>query len=401
MGSFDRKALNIADFRELARRRLPKGLFEFIDRGSEDEVALRHNREALERIKLRSRVLVGVPKRSQDVTLFGRQQPMPIVISPTGPTGQVWYRGEVALARAASEAGVPFTVATAAATPLEDIMREGGDGPKWFQLYMSQDRERSLQLVERAKALGFDTLVFTVDSIVGYNREFTVRSGFTLPFRLTPSNALDILTHPRWTVGTLGRYLRSTGVPRAVNYPVEEGARDTLRRSGMTKDASLTWDVLRTLRKMWPRTLIVKGIQHPQDAVLAADCGADGVVVSNHGGVLMDSAAAPIDLLPDVVAAAGSRLRVFVDSGFRRGSDVVKALALGASAVFIGRATLYAVAAGGEEGAARAIAILRDEIDRTLALIGCPSIADIKRDHVILPGDPPLRVDQPEIRLRA
>ncbi|MCC7347707.1 MAG: alpha-hydroxy-acid oxidizing protein [Variibacter sp.] len=401
MGSLEAKALNIADLRAMARRRLPKGLFEFIDRGSEDEVALANNRAALDRIKLKPRVLVDVSKRAQEITLFGKRQAMPIVIAPTGPTGQVWYRGEIALARAAAAAGIPFTVSSAATTPMEEIVREGGDGTKWFQLYMSPDRARSLALVERAQAAGFEALVFTVDSIVPTNREFCTRNGFSLPFRLNAKNALDFALHPRWLLGTMGRYLATTGVPKFVNYPIEHSEQDIMRRGGQGKDASLTWEVLRTIRKMWPRPLIVKGIHHVADAVLAADCGADGIIVSNHGGVAFDSAVAPIDLLPEMLDAVGARMTVFVDSGFRRGSDVVKAMALGAAGVFIGRATLYAVAAAGEDGARRALAILRDEIDRTLAAMGCPHIGDLTRDQVVMPGDPPLRHGQPEQRLRA
>lgn len=381
------KALNIYDLQELARRRMPKGFYEFVARGAEDEVALANNRRVLDEIKLQPRVLVDVSERCQDVTLFGHPQPMPIVISPTGPTGQVWYRGEIELARAAAKAGIPFTLATGATTSLEEVMEQGGDGRKWFQLYMWPDREMSYKTVERAKAAGYQALVVTLDAIISSKREWNLRNGFTLPFKVTPRNAFDAITHPRWLFGTIGRYLMTSGMPRYENYPTEVKAKMTARPIGqsMFKNESLTWDDLSRLREMWPGTLIVKGILHPDDAVLAAERGADGVIISNHGAMILDSAPAPIQVLPDVVAALGGAIPVFVDSGYRRGSDIVKALALGASAVFIGRATLFGVAAAGEAGATRAIDILREEISLTMAAIGTPGVADIGRDHVIVP----------------
>jgi isopentenyl diphosphate isomerase/L-lactate dehydrogenase-like FMN-dependent dehydrogenase len=379
-------AYNIADLREMARRRLPKGIFEFIDRGTEDEVALRNNRFALERIKLRPRTLVDVSQRSQEITLFEKKQSMPIVIAPTGTTGQVWYRGEIALARAAAAAGIPFTLATGSTTALEQVIKQGG-GRMWFQLYIWPDRAVAYEMVERVKAAGFEALVVTIDSPVSPNREFNLRNGFTLPFRFTSRTITDALLHPRWLFGVIARHMLTTGMPRYENYPSEVKSKMTARPMGhsMMKNDSLTWDDLRALRKMWPRTLIAKGILRPQDAVLAAECGADAVVLSNHGGLLVDSAIAPIDALPETLDAVGKRIPVLIDSGYRRGSDVVKALALGAKAVLVGRATLYGTAAAGEAGAARAIAILREEIDRVLALIGCPDVEALDPGYVVLP----------------
>jgi isopentenyl diphosphate isomerase/L-lactate dehydrogenase-like FMN-dependent dehydrogenase len=381
-------ALNIFDLRDAARRRLPRGVFEFIDRGCEDDVAIRNNRAALERIKLRPRVLVDVSERKTATTLFGQPQAMPLVIAPTGPTGLMWYRGEVELARAAADAGIPFTLASPATTAMEDVMAEGG-GRQWFQLYMWRDREMSYQILDRAKAAGFEALVVTVDSIVPPNREFHVRDGFTIPFTLNARNIIDLAGHPRWLFGVAGTYWMRGGLPQPRNYTRVQEAKIPVRPLGRSidKNQSLTWNDLRTLRDKWPRTLIVKGILNVQDAVMAAECGADGIVVSNHGGICCDSAVAPIDALSPVVAAVGARLTVLVDSGFRRGSDVVKALALGAKAVLIGRATLYGTAAAGEAGAARALEILRTEIDRMLAVLGCRSIHDLRRDHVILPSE--------------
>ena len=395
------EAYNIADLREIALRRVPKGMFEFVDRGTEDEVALRNNRAAFERIKFKPRTLVDVSGRSQEITLFGNQQKMPIAIAPTGTAGLMWYHGEIELARAAAAAGIPFTLATGSMTAMETVAEQAG-GRLWFQLYMWPDRALSHKLVERAKAAGYEALVVTVDGAVSGNREYNLRNGFTIPFSFTRRNITDVLMHPRWLCGVLMRYLLTTGMPRYENYPTELKNKITAQPMGrsMMKSDSLDWDDLRVLREMWPHKLIVKGVLHPQDAVMAADCGADGVVVSNHGGRNLDSSMAPIEVLPEIVDAVGKRITVIVDSGFRRGSDVVKALALGASAVLIGRATLYGTAAGGAAGAARAIGFFREEIDRVLALLGCGSIAALNRDCLVMPAAMEAAARTPKTALR-
>ncbi|HXF67266.1 MAG TPA: alpha-hydroxy acid oxidase [Burkholderiales bacterium] len=387
------RAYNIWDLRALARRRLPKGLFEFIDRGTEDEVALANNRAVFERIRFRPRTLVDVSGRSQQVALFGRTHEMPLAIAPTGTAGLLWYEGEIALARAARAAGVPFALATGSMTAMEKVAQEAG-GTLWFQLYMWPDRSLSHKLVERARAAGYQALIVTVDGVVPGNREYNLRNGFTVPFSFTRRNVADVLAHPRWLLGVLARYLATTGMPRYENYPSEIKYRVTARpmgRSQMRND-SLNWDDLRALRRIWPGTLMVKGILHPRDAAAAAECGADAVIVSNHGGRNLDSAVSPIEVLPEVVDAVGHRITVLVDSGFRRGSDVVKALALGAKGVLIGRATLYGVAAGGEAGARRALALLREEIDRVMALIGARSVAELSPEFLAAPE---LRAPEP------
>ncbi len=374
-------AYNVADLRELARRRLPKGVFEYLDRGAEDEVALALNRAALERIKLKPRAFMETPTHAQDIELFGQKYRMPIVIAPTGVAGIVWYEGELALARAAAKAGIAYTLAMGSTTALETIAQRSGNHQLWFQLYMSfADRARSLEVVERARIAGYRVLVVTVDRAGLANREYNLRNAYPMPekpFRLTVGNTIDVLTHPRWFLGVLARYVLTSGLPRHLNMP--RGAQATIMGLGLggparKKGSPVSLDDLRALRAAWPHALVVKGVMTPEDAVLAVECGADGVVVSNHGGRSLDCFQAPIDVLPQVVGAVGSRVPVLVDSGFRRGSDVVKALALGARAVLIGRATLYGVAAAGEAGADRALQLLRDEIDRTLGLIGCPDV---------------------------
>ena len=379
-------AYNIHDLRELARRRLPKGLFEFVDRGAEDEVSLSNNRAALERIRLKPRTLVDVSQRSQEITLFGQRQKMPIAVAPTGAAGIMWHGGEIALARAAAAAGIPYALATASMTSMERLAEQAG-GRLWFQLYMYADRSLSHALARRAAALGYEALLVTVDSPVFSNREYNLRNGFTIPISYTARNIRDVLAHPRWFATVLLRYVLTTGLPLYANYPDEVKRRIAAQPLGraLPLNDSLTWDDVRVLRELWPGKLVLKGLLDPRDAVTAAACGVDGVIVSNHGGRVLDGVRAPIEVLPEFVEAVGNRMTVIVDSGFRRGADVVKALALGAAAVLVGRATLYGVAADGEAGAARALAIFREEIDRVLALLGCPGVAALTRDHVLAP----------------
>jgi isopentenyl diphosphate isomerase/L-lactate dehydrogenase-like FMN-dependent dehydrogenase len=393
MKDLTKKALNIEDLRRMARRRLTKALFEFCDRGSEDEVAMRDNRAALERIKLLPNVLNDVSDRDTGITLFGKRQPLPLVIGPTGPAGWVWYRGEVALARAAASAGIPFTLATTSCTPMETVLAEGGT--QWFQLYVWRDAEAALTTVARARDAGFEALVVTVDSPTFNNREFDIRNHASSPPKITVKTVIDGLRHPRWLIGTFGRYLREEGgLPGLPNIDFPDTAGQQTYTPGqaqgfLSRNDSLDWDYLRRLRDLWPRTLIVKGILRPDDAARAADCGADGIFVSNHAGNVLDAAAQPIEVLPHIVAAVGDRLTIIVDSGFRRGSDVLKGLALGADVVGIGRATLYGAAAAGEAGASRAIAILAAEIRRTMGNLGVRDIASSSRGHVLLPGEAP------------
>ena len=385
------EAYNIEDLRLLAKKRLTKGLFDFCDRGSEDDVALRHNRHALERIKLRSRVLNDTSERHTKSTLFGKPVDMPVVIGPTGPAGFVWYRGETALAQAAAKAGIPFTVASTANTPMEQIVEQGGGGRLWYHLYVWRDMEASLKAVARAEAAGFEALVLTVDSTIPYNREFDYRNGTTMPVRINPRTIKDLATHPRWLFGTVGRYLMSDGhLPRYVNIDMPEGLSSTGVRDFLFKNDTLDWEFLKRIRDMWPRTLIVKGVLHADDAVKCAEHGVDGVVISNHGGIASDAALAPFDVLPSVVRAVGDRMTVIVDSGFRRGSDILKGLALGADAVIVGRATLYGVSAAGEPGATRALEILQTELRRTMGVLALTDLADITRDYVVLPHELPL-----------
>ena len=374
----DLQSYNIFDLRERAMRRVPKGLFEFADRGTEDEVSLRNNRAVFERIRFKPRTVVDVSKRSLGTSIFGVEHKMPMVIAPTGTAGLMWFEGELALARAAKQAGIPFTLATGSMTAMERVAEEAG-GELWFQLYLWPDRRLSHQLVERAKVAGYKALVVTVDGASSGNREYNLRNGFTVPFTLSSRSLVDIARHPRWLFGVMMRYLLTTGMPVYANYPAEAKAKLTAGPMGRTslRTDSLSWSDLDALRKIWPHKLIVKGMLDPQDAAKAVEHGADGIDVSNHGGRNLDGIISPIEVLPEIVDAIGNKATVFVDSGFRRGSDVVKAIALGADAVMVGRSTLYGVAAGGFDGAARALQIYYEEISRVMALLGCNSLADL------------------------
>lgn len=375
------------DLREAAKKRLPKGLFEFMDRGNDDEVAMRDNRAVMDRIKLVPRVLNDVKTRSIETALFGKTHKMPVIIAPTGSAGLAWHEGEIALARAAKAHGIPFTLALGSMTKLERVAAEAG-GTLWFQFYMWPERKLSHQVIARAKEAGFEALVFTVDTPVAPGREYNLKNGMTIPFKFTAKNTLDVLMHPRWLAGVWLRYMLTTGTPRYQNFPQETQTKITALPMGRSSNfcPDITWDDVRELRKLWPGKLIVKGIQHAGDAVKAADCGADAVVISNHGGRVLDAAPVPILTLPSVVDAVGKRMTVIVDSGFNRGAHVVKALALGAHAVMLGRAPLHGVAAAGEAGALRALQIYRDEIDRVLGLVGCTRLDQLTREHVDMRG---------------
>jgi isopentenyl diphosphate isomerase/L-lactate dehydrogenase-like FMN-dependent dehydrogenase len=381
-------AQNIFDLREIAKRRLPKWLFEFVDRGTEDEIALRNNREAFSRIQLRPRMLVDVSGRKLDTTIYGKEHKMPIGIAPTGAVGMMWYQGELHLARAAKEAGIPFSLATGSITSMEEVAGEVG-GTLWMQLYMWADRRLSHQLVRRASNAGFEALLVTVDGVVAGNREYNRRNGFSVPFKYNSRNTSDVLMHPRWMLGVLGRYIAKGGMPTRANFPDELKGKITTDYGGNkeTRSDSLNWDDLKALRDIWPGKLLVKGLLHPDDAARSLEYGADGIIVSNHGGRNCDAAPSPIEVLPEIVKAVGDRTTVLFDSGVRRGSDVVKALALGAKMVLIGRSTLYGTAAAGHAGAKRALDIYRGEISRTMAQIACNRVADIGPQHVAFQED--------------
>jgi isopentenyl diphosphate isomerase/L-lactate dehydrogenase-like FMN-dependent dehydrogenase len=357
------RALNIEDLRRLARRRLPRIMFDYLEGGSEDQVTLRANREIFEGIRFAPRTLVDVSQRSQKVSIFGRLYESPIGIAPMGAAGLFWHDGDIALSRAARSANIPFIVSTHSFVPLHRLAWESG-GPPWFQLYLPRERATAQKMVRRALDAGCEALILTTDVPVGANREYNDRNGFGLPLRLGPSKVVDGLSHPRWLLGVFARAWLARD--RSMYVPEWSTRRD-----------HASWSDLAWLRDAWPRKLLVKGVLCVEDAQLAAEHGADGIFVSNHGGRQLDGVPSPIEVLPQIVAAVGDRLTIMVDGGFRRGSDIAKALALGADMVFLGRAAMYGNAAGGEPGVRRALELLCGELDRVLALLGCGSIDEL------------------------
>jgi len=373
-----RQALNIDDLRQMSRKRLPRVAYDYLERGAEDDVTLRENRAAFERIRLKPRTLADVSGRSQQVELFGKSFDAPFGIAPTGAAGLYCFEADIELARAAQAANVPFVLSTASFTAMERVAQAAG-GTKWFQLYMSKDREAAERLVMRARDGGFEALVVTTDVPVGANREYNLRNGFEIPFHLNLANMIDGARHPRWLIEVFLRTLLDSGVPRFQNVDTNTGGRiiaADLAQFRARRDA-LDWSDLRWLREIWPHKLMVKGILTAADARLSADNGADGIFVSNHGGRQLDGAISPMTALPEIVDAVGGRIAIMLDSGIRRGTDVVKALALGADMVFVGRAPLYGVTVAGQAGAEHALALLKSEVDRVMALLGCRRIGDL------------------------
>ena len=373
--------LNIPEIREAARRRLPRAFFEFLDRGTEDETAMAANRAALSAIRLTPAILADVSQIDTSTEILGRRSPLPFAIAPTGSAGMLAWRGELAVARAAGKAGIPYTLATSSTSTIEEIAAVATGG-MWLQLYVWDDRQASFAVVDRAARAGAEALLITVDTPVMANREYNVRNGFSFPVKPRPRLVADILSHPRWFAGVLAKYWLTGGLPHYANYPRDMSGPVTRAPARRANSATVTWEDIARFRDRWKGKLVLKGVLDPADAVRAAGIGADAVVVSNHGGRMFDAAPPSIEALPAVVAAAGDRLDVLFDGGIRRGTDIVRALALGARAVLIGRAPLYGVAAAGEAGAARVIEILAEEFARSMALTGATHVDAISRDCI-------------------
>jgi (S)-mandelate dehydrogenase len=370
------RALNIADLREVARRRVPGFVFEYVEGGAEDEASLRCNRQSFESLRLIPRTLVDTSSRHQRVEILGRPAVAPLIIGPTGLNGMLHSDGDVGLARAAANLGVPYTLSTMSTTRLEDVARQAG-GRLWMQLYVMKNRAIAEDIMGRAAAAGYEALVFTTDANVFGSREWDRRS-YQQPGKPTLRARLDALRHPGWLIDVLMR----NGIPRFRNLEafLPPGAASAVGGSTIIPqlfEATITWDDITWIRRHWPRKLLLKGVLSVADAQRAAALGCDGIVLTNHGGRQLDSCVAPLDVLPEIVAAVGKRLTIIIDGGFRRGTDVVKALALGANAVMTGRATLYGLAADGERGVERALEILTTEIDRVLGQLGCNSVTDL------------------------
>ena len=371
-------AYAIEDLRRAAQRHLPRAIFDFFDGGAEDELTLRDNRAAFARLRFAPRVLRDVSVINTGIDLLGQPAVLPMAIAPTGAVGYGRPGGDIAIARAAAAAGIPYTLSSSATVSIEQIA-DAAPGRLWFQSYIFKNKAFQTTLIERAKTADYEALMITVDLPVGGKRERDQRNDFSVPFKLTPKNTLDFALHPAWVLNVLRRGLPVMENLRGLEVANKQPSASAIATSvGKNYDTAFDWDALQKLRDQWPRKLIVKGVLHPADAQRLADMGCDAVVVSNHGGRQLDGAVATLNALPAIVQAIDGRIPVLLDGGIRRGSDIVKALACGASGVLLGRATLFGAVAGGQAGAERAIAILKDELTRTMQLCGARTIQEIE-----------------------
>ena len=373
-------AINFEDLRLLAKRRLPKICYDFIEGGADDEIGLDRNQQAFRDLPLVPRYLVNVDKRDLTKELFGRKYDLPYGISPTGMAGMFRVGGDMMLAQAARDANIPFVMSGSSTASIEDL---GKLAPEhgWYQLYAARDKSVSEDMIRRADAAGLGALVLTVDVPVHSNRERNARNRFGRPLRLSLETKLDALSYPGW----LYEYLKN-GLPMFPNWlPYAGKGADADKVADFMASMTtppLTWDDVARFREIWPRKFILKGIMHPDDAIKAAELGCDGIVVSNHGARQLDRAPASIEVLPAIAAAVGNRMTIMLDSGIQRGSDIATALCLGADFVFVGRATLYGVTAGGTAGATKAIEILRRELDLVMGQIGVADLASLNESFI-------------------
>jgi L-lactate dehydrogenase (cytochrome) len=381
--------VNIEDLRRAAKRRLPRVVFDYIDGGAEDERTLRANCRAFEEVTFRPRCAIATPVCDLRVSVLGASLSMPLILAPVGSSRLMYPRGEEAAAGAAGAAGIAYSLSTLSGCRLEDVAAES-KGTLWYQLYLVGGRDCALSAIERAKAAGFSVLVVTIDTAVSGMRERDLRNGAKellsgnlgsmLPF------VSQLLIKPRWLAG----FLADGGLMKFPNVVIpEKGPMLYADVTAALEHSVVTWDDLEWIRRAWGGPIVIKGIHTGDDARRAVDLGANALVVSNHGGRQLDSVAPTLRVLPEVVASVGDRIEVLLDGGIRRGSDIVKALCLGARAVMVGRAYAYGLGAAGGAGVARAIEILRADLVRTLKLLGCPSITELDRSYIDVPADWP------------
>ena len=369
------RALTIYDLRDIAKRRTPKAPFDYTDGGADSESSLTRARNAFERVEFQPRILRNVKDIDLTVKMLGKQMQMPLGIAPTGFTRMMQTEGEYAGATAAQDAGIPYTLSTMGTRSIEDVARVAPKGRTWFQLYMWKDRDRSMALVERAKAAGFDTLVLTVDVQVAGARLRDVRNGMTIPPSLTSKTILNAIPRPGWWINFL-----TTDPLKFASLDSWNGTVAELLDSMF--DPTVTYEDLKWIRKQWRGNLVVKGIQNVDDAIMSVKAGADAIILSNHGGRQLDRAPVPFHLLPEVVKAVGKKTEVHVDTGIMHGADVIAALAAGAKFTWIGRAYLYGLMAGGKPGVDRSLEILKSQMIRTMKLLGARTISELEPDHV-------------------
>ena len=369
------RSLTIYDLRDVAKRRTPKAPFDYTDGGADSESSLIRARKAFEAIEFSPRVLRDVSKVDLSVEMLGKTMSMPVGIAPTGFTRMMQTEGEDAGSRAARDAGIPFTLSTMGTRSIEDVAKAAPDGRNWFQLYMWKDRDRSMGLVDRAKAAGFDTLVLTVDVPVAGARLRDVRNGMTIPPSLTSKTILNAIPRPAWWINFL-----TTDPLTFASLDSWKGTVAELLDSMF--DPTVTFEDLKWIRKQWNGNLVVKGIQNVEDARLAVKAGADAITLSNHGGRQLDRAPIPFHLVPDVRKALGKKFEIHVDTGIMHGADVIAAIAAGANFTWIGRAYLYGLMAGGKEGVDRSLEILRTQMTRNMKLLGARTLAELKPEHI-------------------
>ena len=371
---------SIADLREVARKRVPRAIFQYLDHGSYDEVTLRRNRGDLEALRFRQRVLIDVTRQSLSKDILGVPASMPVVLAPCGLTGLVHRDGEILAAQAAQAFGIPLCLSTVSVCSIEDVRAET-TAPFWFQLYVMKDRGYTQALMDRAAAAGCDTLVLTVDIPVSGLRRRDAKNGLAVPPRLTLANVMDIATKPAWAAGVLLGKRKTFG--NLAGAMPHTGVSTLAQWISTQFDASVTWQDFEQIRARWKGKLVIKGILDPVDARRAVELGADALIVSNHGGRQLDGAASTISMLPHVVEAVAGRSEVLFDGGVRCGQDILKAVALGANAVLIGRAYLYGLGARGREGVSLALQILSRELQVSLALTGCNDVRDASPDLLL------------------
>ncbi len=382
-----KRAANVADLRRIARRRLPGGVFDYIDGAAEDERTLAANERAYAEVTFRPRVLRGIEQLDTSTTLLGKPVPLPLVLAPTGFTRIADPQGELAVARAAARANLPYTLSTLSTRSIEEV-RGVSDGRLWFQVYAWRDRGLVKEMVSRAALARYEALVLTVDTAVFGRRERDVRRGFSLPPAIGPGTLVDGALHPAWTLA----FLRNEPIRFAnvVGRDVGDGASPVTLSDYINSqfDSSLSWDDVEWLRSIWDGPIVLKGIQTVADAVLAAENGVDAIALSNHGGRQLDGTPAAFSLVAPVADAVGDRIEIICDGGVRRGSDIVKAVAAGAHACMAGRAYLYALGAGGERGVDRVLQWFRDDVVRTMTLLGAATVHDLDRSLLDVPARP-------------
>jgi L-lactate dehydrogenase (cytochrome)/(S)-mandelate dehydrogenase len=382
--AWQRRAYSIDAMRMLARQALPKPVFDFADGGAEDEHTLRRNETAFREIELLPRPLSGSPQRDLSLTLFGSRLSLPVIIGPAGLAGLFWPDGERAVARAAHKAGTGFCLSHGSVSTLEEVAATGAS-PRWMQVFIYRDRGFTRELAGRAAKSGYDALVLTIDNQLLGNRERDIRNGFAIPPRFGLSGLVGMALKTEW-LWRMRRELKRITFGNYVRPGEASDIRTLAGRMASLLDPAMSWKDVAELRKDWTGPLILKGVLHPEEAKSALDHGIDGLIVSNHGGRQLDGSPATIDALPDIVAAVEGRIPVLLDGGVRRGGDVVKALALGATACLVGRPQLWGLAVAGEAGIAHMLDIYRREIDRVMGLTGLSRLADITPDILFKQG---------------